>query len=97
MYYLVHKEEFVRFLVLKGLQPITVEGYVGGARRFTKAVGAYPTEEGAGKYVATLYAGVVSFSHKKNTVLAVEKYMEFIGRPLRFGRQKKPRTKSRTP
>lgn len=85
-------EQFVRFLVLKGMQPITILGYEGGARRFTEITGAYPSRDQARKYMADIYSGPHSFSHKKNTALAVEKYMEFIGSPARFGRQKKPRS-----
>lgn len=38
-----------------------------------------------------LYTSDYSYHHKINNVLALEKYLEFIGRPTRFGRQRKPK------
>lgn len=83
-------EQFL--LVRKGLQAITIHGYVGGARRFTSVVGNNPTREQAEQYIAVIYSSDYSYSYKANTALAVEKYMEFIGNPIRFGRRKKPKT-----
>lgn len=85
-------EQFVQFLVLKGLQDITIFGYVGGVRRFTEAVGTTPTIEQANGYMTVMYTSEYSYSYKTNTALAIEKYMEFLGSPVRFGRRKKPRT-----
>lgn len=83
---------FRQFLIVDcGYQPITVEGYLGGAKRFTRVVGGNPTVEEAKKYMKVLYTSAYSFAHKTNTALAVERYMTFIGRKVRFGRQKKPR------
>jgi integrase/recombinase XerD len=84
--------EFEQFLtVRKGLQAITVHGYVGSARRFTRALGDYPTHEAIEKYVYVLFTSQYSYSHKHNTVIAIEYYTEFIGNPIHLGRQKKPR------
>ena len=82
-------EQFL--LVRKGLQVITAKGYVGSAIRFTRMVGMNPTHIAVEDFVYTLYTSEYSYSHKINTVLAIEKYMEFIGNPISLGRQKKPR------
>lgn len=82
---------FEQFLVLLGLQNITVQGYLGSVRRFTGIVGEDPDEETVKKFVYELYISDYSYSHKTNTVLGIEKYMSFLNRPIRLGRQKKPK------
>jgi integrase/recombinase XerD len=84
-------KSFEQFLIIKGLQPITVSGYVGAYKRFSQVVGDNPTKEEADKYIYTLYTSEYSYSHKINTALAVERYFEFMGSPVKFGRQRKPR------
>lgn len=85
-------QAFEQFLVVKyGLQAITTAGYVGSYKRMSAVLGDNPTKEEAEKYIYNLYVSGYSYSHKLNTALAVEKYMEFIGSPVKFGRQKKPR------
>lgn len=86
-------DKFVQFLVLKGLARITIHGYVGGVRRLIEVVGSLtPTIDEVNKYIAVMYSSEYSYHYKVNTALAVEKYMEFIGNPVRFGRQRKPKT-----
>ena len=77
-------------LVKRGFQPITVAGYVGGIKRITRVVGEYPTHEAIERYFYNFYMSNYSYSHKKNTGLAVEHYMRFIGRPIKLARQKRP-------
>ena len=45
---------FEQFLVLKGLMPITVSGYVGSYKRMSSIIGEYPTKEEAQKYIYQL-------------------------------------------
>jgi site-specific recombinase XerD len=79
-------------LVRKGLQPITIESYQSCASRFIKRVRTFtPKHEDVENYVAELYRAGYSHSHKSNSVIAIERWMEYIGDPIRFGRQKKPR------
>jgi len=83
---------FERYLIVsKGLQPITVKGYVGAADRFTRVVGENPSHKRVEGFVFELYTSNYSYSHKLNTVLAIEQYMAFIENPIKLGRQKKPR------
>lgn len=87
-----NKELFERYLIVEiGLHPITVHGYVGGAIRFTRVVGEYPDHEKVKNYIYAMYTSEYSYSHKINTALAVERYMAFIGNPIKLGRQKKPK------
>ena len=83
---------FEQFLtVAKGLQPVTVLGYMGSAKRMIKALGENPTHEDLNKYIQILYTSSYSYAHKTNTALALERWTEYKGCPIKFGRQKKPR------
>ncbi len=82
----------VYLLVRRGLQPYTIVGYQGGVRRFlTKATTLAPTIEQVENYIAQMRQDNSSYNHVINTSLALERYMEFLGTPLRLGRPKKPR------
>ena len=86
-------KEFEVFLVARaGLMPVTVKGYLGSIKRTIKVIGENPDNYTLEKYVSDLYNSDYSYHHKTNTVLALEKYLEFIGKPTRFGRQRKPKT-----
>lgn len=79
-------------LVSRGLAPYTIDGY----RRVTaKALRDWGTLEPVyaqiEDYIADLRMEEYSFSHVVNTSLAIERYMEFLGSPIRLGRPKKPR------
>lgn len=80
------------FLVVRGgLMPVTVKGYVACVKRITRVIGENPDTYTVEKYVNDLYTSDYSYHHKINTVLALERYLEFLGRPTRFGRQRKPK------
>jgi len=86
------EKEFEQFLIArKGLQMVTVLGYIGSYKRMSKMIGDYPTIEQAERYIFNMYTSEYSYSYKLNTALGVEQYMEFIGRSIKFGRQKKPK------
>ncbi|MFA6157997.1 MAG: tyrosine-type recombinase/integrase [Candidatus Paceibacterota bacterium] len=83
---------FRQFLVArKGLMPVTVKGYAEAVKRITRVIGEHPSDETIESFVNVLYTSEKSYHHKLNTVLALEKYLEFIGRSTRFGRQRKPK------
>jgi integrase/recombinase XerD len=92
-------KDFQKFLFIKkGLQPITVRGYVTVVRKVLRELGTLkPTIEEMDDYVYDLYRSEYSYSHKINTVLGIEQWMDFIGTPTRFGRQKKPKLLLKTP
>ena len=86
-------KDFEMFLVVSvGLMPVTVSGYVGAVKRITRIIGTDPDGCATEKFVNELYTSNCSYNHKTNTVLALEKYLQFLGRPRRFGRQRKPRS-----
>ncbi len=88
----MNKKTFERFLIInKGLQKVTVEGYLGSYKRMVRLIGDNPTKNKVEEYILELYNSDYSYSHKLNTVLAVERYMEYINKPMNFGRQKKPK------
>jgi len=83
-------ENFKKFLFIKkGLQPITVNNYIATIKRIEKIMDL--TEDNINNYVHHMYTSDYSYSYKTNTILAIEKYTEFIEKPLKFGRQRKPR------
>jgi site-specific recombinase XerD len=83
---------FEQFLtVSRGLQPITILGYVGGVKRMTKVLGDNPTHEQLNQYIQNLYSSNYSYSHKTNSALGLERWTEYKSYPIKFGRQKKPR------
>lgn len=77
-------------LVTKGLHSVTVRNHVRAIDRIEAAVGGLLTRPKAKEYVANLYAGTASYSHKTNSVTAIEYYLEWRGVPFRFARLKKP-------
>lgn len=85
-------KNFEMFLVIRvSLMPVTVKGYVSAVKRIIKAIGENPDEYSVEKFVNELYTSDYSYHHKLNTVLALERYLEFLGRPTKFGRQRKPK------
>ena len=81
-------EQFL--LVRKGLQPLTIIGYLGSVKIFIENIGThYPTHHQVVEYVARYFRGGYSYSHITNTSLALERWMEYIQDPIRLGRQKK--------
>lgn len=85
-------ETFEQFLVVsRGLQPITIDGYVGTVRRMQRVLGQHPTHEELNQYVYEMYTSKYSYSYKTNTALGLERWSEYKGYPISFGRQKKPK------
>src|ERR1035437_2571689 len=83
---------FEQFLtVSRGLQPVTIKGYVDAICRMKKVLGKNPRKGNIIRYIETMYRSGYSYSYKTNTALALERWTEYRGRPLKFGRQKKPR------
>ena len=83
---------FEQFLTIsRGLQPVTIQDYVSSIRRMKSIIGEDPSHEQMNEYIHKLYSSNLSYSHKTNTALALERWSEYKGVPLKFGRQKKPR------
>lgn len=90
---MIDYERFKSFLIVeKGIGSICTEGYCGGVKRFVKATGIEkPTRDDAIKYIMGFYSANKSYSHIVNSCLALERYSEFLGKPMRLGRPKKPK------
>ena len=86
--------DFEKFLTIKkGLQPITIHGYLGAIRRFKAVVDSQePTIQQAEDYIFEFYRSNYSYTYKMNTAVAIEMWFGFREMPIKFGRQKKPCT-----
>lgn len=79
-------------IVEKGIGSICADGYCGAIKRFIKATGIEkPTKDDAINYLMGFYSSNKSYSHIVNTCLALERYSEYLGTPIRLGRPKKPK------
>ena len=83
----IFNKEFESFLFLKGLQPVTVFGHLSGINRILKQCSPEHFDE----FVINLYKSTFSYSYKANSVKTIEYYLEFIGHPRVFIRQRKPK------
>jgi len=83
-------ENFSKFLFIqKGLQPVTVNGHVSAIKRIAKRYEF--NKEQIENFVFSLYQSSYSYSHKSNQVKSIEYWFEFMGKPIKFGRQRKPK------
>ncbi len=84
---------FQSFLVVeKGIGSICTASYCGSIKRFVKDTGIeQPSKDDAINYIMKFYAANKSYSHIVNTCLALERYSEFLGSPMKLGRPKKPK------
>ena len=79
-------------IVERGIGSICAASYVGAVKRFVKATGKEsPTKDDVINYLMGFYTTNKSYSHITNTTLALERYCEFLGTPIRLGRPKKPK------
>jgi len=79
--------EFESFLFLKGLQPVTVLGHLAGINRILRQVEPEKFDE----FVIEMYKSTFSYSYKSSSVKTIEYYLEFLGTPKRYNRQRKPK------
>ncbi len=79
-------------LVSRGIGPVTIKGYSGSIKRILVRLQTIrPTHRKLRRLVAELYRKNYSYSHIVNTMLAIERYMEFQHRKITFGRPRKPK------
>ncbi len=88
-------ERFRKFLLVqkaRALRPITIKGYFKCVELMLRRIGEnHPTRPQVVDYIDWMHGKNYSFSYIHNSIRAAELWMGFIGRPLRLGRQKKPR------
>jgi len=79
-------------LLRRGLAPYTIEGYCRSLSKVLKDLNTLnPTHDELEGHIAWMYGRKYSYNHLVNTMLAIERFMEFMENPIRFGRPKKPR------
>jgi integrase/recombinase XerD len=74
----------------KGLAPGTVALHTGSVRRMIESLGVFPAPEAIDNYICELRDSV-SYSHLCHALIAIERYQEFRGEPIRFDRPTKPK------
>ena len=80
---------FEQFLtVSRGLQVVTINGYVGSVKRMQKMLGENPTHEQLNQYMFNLYSSEYSYTHKTNIAIGIERWSEYKEYTIKFGRQK---------
>lgn len=90
---MVDYTRFTSFLIVeRGIGTICAASYVGSVKRFVKATGKeQPSKDDVINYLMGFYTSNKSYSHITNTTLALERYCEFLGAPIKLGRPKKPK------
>lgn len=85
--------DFYDYLFVKlGLGNITVGGYRRVLSKVVSDLGTdRPTKDTVEKYIADMRRDGYSYSHVRNTMLILERYMEFIGRKTLFTRPRRPK------
>lgn len=85
-------ENFYDNLYVKyGFCKVTVEGYRRTLSKVLKDLGTQkPTVKQMEKYIADMHKKGYSFSHLRNTIIIVERYSEFIKRPVKLARSRRP-------
>lgn len=79
-------------LVHRGFAQNTIENYRKLIRKLiTEIADIRPTHEQISEYVVSIYSRQYSYYHIVNTTVAIERYMDFIGDPIKLGRPKKPK------
>lgn len=80
-------------LVQLGLHPKTVNNFVKLIRRpmRIKWHTIHPSHDQITAWIAGLHEAKYSFHHIANSCLAIERYSQFIGRPIKLGRPRKPK------
>lgn len=85
-------QSFAEYLCARrGLTECTIAGYVNAIRRLSLTIGLNPDHHALDLLIVRMRTAGASYSHVVNTSLALERYTEFIGNPIRLGRPKKPR------
>ena len=73
------------------LGDVTAHNHVSTIRRLVPVIGINPTLEQIEDHLLAMRRGGASYAHLTNTIVAIERYMEFSGSPVKLVRPKKPR------
>ena len=84
--------DFSRYLCARlALGDITAHNHVACIRRLEPVLGLHPTLEAIEDHMVAMRRAGASYSHIVNTIVALERYMSFLGTPIKLVRPKKPR------
>ena len=79
-------------IVRKGIGDICADSYVNSIKRFFKATSLdEPGEDDIIDYLMEYHERGMSYSYVVNTMLGLEHYMEFLGKPIKLSRPRKPK------
>lgn len=80
-------------LIMKGLGPGTIANHCKIVKKMLIEIGTVrPTLEDIRQRAAWMYSKVYSYHHIVNTLRGMEAYMEYLGRPIKLGRPRKPKS-----
>ena len=86
------KDFYDYLLVKRGFSDVTIDGYKKVLTRVLKDLGTLkPRRSQVENYIVEMRKKKYSFSHIRNTSVILEKYMEFIGRSVKFARMRRPK------
>lgn len=83
------EEEFYDSLILKGFENITIEGYKRVLTKFLKE-NQNPNKKDAEQYLLEMRKKDYSYSHIKNSIIIIKRYMEFIGIKIEIEQPRRP-------
>lgn len=84
-------EDYARYLYAQcGLGNTTVANHVSTMRRLFPKLGLRPTQRQADDLLMQMRKAGKSYAHQTNTSIALERYGELLGTPIRLGRPRQP-------
>jgi integrase/recombinase XerD len=84
-------DRFANYLYARsGFARGTVDLTIGFVRRAVPRMGLDPSHEAIEGYIADMHRAGESFGQISNAIKAVERFAEFLGRPIRLARPRKP-------
>jgi len=82
---------FARHLYARrGLAEATVHNYTSAIRRLAPVIGLEPTQKTVDREIERMHRAGASYSHIVNTLIALEAYGAFIGRPIKLAGRGSP-------
>jgi len=86
-------EKFRQYLLVrKGLRFVTIAGYMKNIDIMLRHIGREkPSHNQVIEYIAWMHDRKYSFSYIHNSIRSAELWMDFIGRPMKLGRMRKPK------
>lgn len=86
-------EPFYDYLLIKkGFGDVTIDGYRRVLSKITRDIGSFiPTIEQIENHIAVMRKNGYSYSHLRNTIVIAECYMNFLGKPVKFARMRRPK------